>query len=85
MFSDSHPRVRYAACQCVYVPGILLLYENNHRNICLYRGQLCTDLEVRMLVPKTNTNFSYAAGDYTGKTSSAALRRSCTGSGRSRT
>lgn len=64
LLSDLYPKVRYAACQCVYVslPAHFVLPSSRQHpsaslSVCalkliihprLSSGQLCTDLEVRL-------------------------------------
>jgi importin-5 len=43
LFSDAHPRVRWAACQCMWVHSAF--YDDPLLRFRLFSGQLCTDLE----------------------------------------
>ena len=46
LFSDAHPRVRHAACQCMYVYMSGISTSPRLSSFALFcSGQLCTDLE----------------------------------------
>ena len=85
IFNDSHPRVRYAACQCVWVFSLSLLASRLVSNLSS-RGQLCTDLELRSFgrfCKKVSNRSVLLEGNYTASISSKTIRSAHTCSGRS--